>query len=84
MIFALLIALSTTAVLPAAAPASVPTAEAVRTDSPIRCDALLDETVWQDTPVIDSFTQRFPDEGLPATSARWSASSTTTKPCTRE
>ncbi len=67
MIFALLIALSTTAALPAAAPASVPTAEAVRTDSPIRCDGLLDETVWQHAPVIDSFTQRFPDEGLPAT-----------------
>ena len=67
MIPAFLIPLFTFAALPAAAPASVPTAEAVRTGSPIRCDGFLDEPSWQTAPVIDSFTQRFPDEGLPAT-----------------
>ena len=68
MIIPFLIALLAAAsVLPAASIDSDRTAEAVRTDSPIRCDGLLDESVWQSAPVLDSFTQRFPDEGVPAT-----------------
>ena len=42
-------------------------AVAYRTKTSIRCDAWLDEEDWLTAPVLDSFTQRLPNEGYSAT-----------------
>jgi hypothetical protein len=50
----------------AAAPEQPPALEGVRTSSPPRIDALLDEPVWQTAAVIDDFTMQLPRDGVPA------------------
>ncbi|MBI3448028.1 MAG: carbohydrate binding family 9 domain-containing protein [Acidobacteria bacterium] len=46
-----------------------PTVRAARATQPIRLDGVLDEADWQSAPAIDSFTQRYPAEGSPASQA---------------
>jgi hypothetical protein len=46
--------------------ASPPVAQAVRTTTPPKIDGKLDDAEWQAAPVINSFTQRDPREGAPA------------------
>ncbi len=46
---------------------SVPQVTAVRTPEPPVIDGRVDDEVWQRAPVIDTFWQRRPDEGDPAT-----------------
>ncbi len=36
-------------------------------DDPIELDGKLDEEIWQQVPIATDFTQRFPDDGRPAT-----------------
>jgi hypothetical protein len=50
---------------PAPAIGSHPPVRAVRTERPINVDGLLNEDIWQHDQVVNSFTQRDPDEGLP-------------------
>jgi hypothetical protein len=44
-----------------------PRAAAVRTAVPPTVDGRLDDAAWNEAPVIDTFVQRDPDEGVPAT-----------------
>ena len=43
------------------------TVRAVRVESPIRIDGVLDEVLYRDTPSISGFVQSVPIEGAPAT-----------------
>jgi len=45
---------------------AVPSARAVRRDSPVTLDGRLDDAAWQAAPPVTEFTQSDPDEGQPA------------------
>jgi hypothetical protein len=47
--------------------AAVPEVRAIRAPAPIRLDGRLDDAVWSGAEAADSFRQRDPDEGKPAT-----------------
>ena len=49
--------------------AAAPRAAAVRTREAPAIDGRLDDAAWSAAPVIESFTQRDPDEGAPASEA---------------
>ena len=44
-----------------------PVAQAVRATESPKIDGILDEAAWQSAPVVDSFIQKEPQEGAPAT-----------------